>query len=247
MSHPQATQFDNKASGSKWSHHPYSLKFCFTVYDDNHAAMFSESPLAAPCDASCGPDTASEYSEHDLSLVKMPAPQQLVHAPLHGFVEFYPFPANFRAVPAPPSVHAALKPIFIGQIPLGITEECLCWVFQYFTGKHVFGIEFIQKQSQRQDRRGCVHAMCLEEDWPVIATLHERLLYDESGVWVAEGAEQKHHLRTHCDSRRGGAAQNLPRHPMGVEAARSKFHERRAAYNAGMRIPYAVAAPIALL
>lgn len=168
-----------------------------------------------------------------------PLPAETVHACLHGFVSFIPYPVTHdeaqEALTAVASYNLTAEPIraFIGQLPFHVTAAQLSWICAVFGGK-VDNPQRIMKNNGRGQRlpTGGVHVECDDETLDrLMQCMHKRVLIDDTGVWFAATLKEKMALDSYVaflhmnkEQRRAGR----PYETVVVQRAQSSFVPRHA-------------------
>lgn len=149
-------------------------------------------------------------------------PPRLVHPALWGRVDFIQYPLD-TPTNEPTDTQDNLTRLFVGQLPLTITEDQINFALRYTTGCVVFYTERICK---RGHPTGCVHAYCPPRDADRLLRVPQRVLYDEEGFWVPRDQEQMNIIRQYgnwLSERKDVRPVLFPFQPMTIEPARSSF------------------------
>jgi len=178
---------------------------------------------------------ATEYPFEACEVDRLPAAARLPRGTLHhtiaARVAFVPYPDRLFPSKTPAVSKANLERVFIGQLPLHVTDMQIEWMCRTFAhGCTVHYPERIMKRASPGEERaptGCVHAYCRPEEVPIlIEGLHKRLLFDDTGVWYARKEEEFEELKRYVVSmHRGGAPRfgNRPFNSVVVQLATSTF------------------------
>ncbi len=151
---------------------------------------------------------------------------------LERTVTFFPFPTP-AAAPRQVRVtvdKSSLARLFIGQLPFLFTDEQLTHALTVATGgRTAVHIERIVNWKKNRAPTGCAHVFCRPEDQRPILAAHQRILFDEEGVWVAHTAAETaalvqyaDHLRT-CEAPRPQHGNKMPMGLVSIEEARSTY------------------------
>ena len=122
---------------------------------------------------------------------------------------------------------SALARLFIGQLPYSITDEQLNFAIAVATGGIVLQhVERIVIWKKNRAPTGCVHAYCLPSEVDAVLLAHQRVLFDEDGVWVAQSEDEMHLLRNYVvagavPSKACGGC--MPTNLLTVEKAKSTY------------------------
>lgn len=198
----------------RFRHNPYAGAACFELDDEAPAlgASRSESPAAR----------VEESADFEATL----------HRPLMGHVNFEPFPQVSRASPLVRFDKASCRRLFVGQIPYATPAAQVEWMVFAATGRRVYFTETIQRWTGSRAPKGCAHTYCLAADADhIVATLHRRMLVDDSGVWIAADAQQVAALGDYCAAMKADHKlrfRDRPYQPVVVELATSDFVPRHA-------------------
>lgn len=148
------------------------------------------------------------------------------HTPLSGLLEFWPYDyeTDVMTVSGFPTSGSE---IFVGGLWPGVTASVVPWIC------HRFGMQLTFHDAERVDLghehrvrfRNCAHMRVDSADVDcVIENLHERVLFDFFGVWVAHSEQQKAALALYCtDLRESIHVRPLPCHAMTCQRASRSF------------------------
>jgi hypothetical protein len=149
---------------------------------------------------------------------------RLLHTPLWGFVDFVRYP---RDPPAPPTPAARdrLTRLFMGQLPLGISERQLNYAVWLSTGVTIYHMERIFK---RGHPTGCVHVYAQTSDAEKLIQTPCVVLHDEDGFWLPRDASQIGVIRAYRNwfcaaENRAMRPAVFPFQAMTIEPAHSSF------------------------
>lgn len=157
-------------------------------------------------------------SHDDAHSVRWPAAAcQLLHFQLSGRVSFISFSDTALAASGPVP-HCGTQPfeLFIGMLPFDISAYQVAWLV------NVFGCGALTQRMHRiHDRmgspKGCFFVTVDSEDTALLLkrNLHDRVLFDEEGVWFAASLDQQEILESYCRMIRGDTAflQSMKRRP----------------------------------
>lgn len=154
-----------------------------------------------------------------------------LHSALTDRVTFVPYPAYSVPVAVTNMPKEQLARVFIGQLPYGVTDMQINWMVHIFgEGRPIFNVERIIKWNNNHQPKGCVHAYCYQEDADaVIALLNRKILFDDAGVWYANGAAEQEVLEDYCADMKHDPKKRFrdrPYQPVVVQRAQSTFVPR---------------------
>jgi hypothetical protein len=153
-------------------------------------------------------------------------PQGTVHHELWGRVGFHAYPTQAFIPPThvdpTEAAGAGTVRIFLGQLPYAVTPMQVHWIaYRFAGGTLLHNVSCIAKRYQPASS-GCVHAIVSRAGFDaMVAVIHKRLLFDDTGVWFAGSPEEQAHLHAYlsdmwCHKR---PLHNLPRNPVVVQEA----------------------------
>jgi len=163
------------------------------------------------------------------------APTDMIHPALVGKVSFMPFPTMAYPVPSPVEYleKADMSRLFLGQLPYGVTDMELAWLFgEIAHGSQGYYTERIMKKSQvaaskQRMPTGCIHTYCDPRDVPMmIEALNKRVLFDDCGIWYAASPAQYRALHEYCKRMKDDASlrpADRPYQPVVVQEAHSTY------------------------
>jgi hypothetical protein len=133
----------------------------------------------------------------------------------HGF-------AGHKSQPTLPK--SAMVRMFIGQLPYHVTEMQLAWVLYAFgAGANMYHFERITKTDHSKGVKvptGCFHChLEAEQVTPLITFLNDRLLVDDTGIWVSESAEERSLLSRYCYGMKVDKTRRFQGRPYGTVVA----------------------------
>ena len=168
--------------------------------------------------SSCG---ATETSDDGSVVVMYPFTVPMQFGSLLGRCRYVHFPyhifdsSTYTAMP--PSLPPGLVRVFIGQTTYYATGRILRWVVHAVCGVVVPFVEVTRGASYHY-----LHVRTIEDRDRVILAMHKRVLFDATGVWVAEDDAQAAVLAAFIATERREMmpAVSLPRNSMVVEANR---------------------------
>lgn len=251
------------ATPVSFTHHPYSLtcskKFIYwepilstqaAAADDawcGNSSVASSLPPSPSTSLGAFPNVsfgcvspAAKFSSSSFS--------SSIHAQaLDRVVPFFQFPFSLEipgeeaaAVDHSLPPKSALRRLFIGQLPFLFTDEQLNHAIGVATNGRatLVHIERIVNWKNNRAPTGCAHAYCRHEDAEAILGAHQRVLFDEEGVWVAMCPAEATSLQSYAATIRhqapvinqplaapGGRASRgkMPTGLLSVEAAKSTY------------------------
>jgi hypothetical protein len=162
-----------------------------------------------------------------------PAGAGTLHRQLQGYVHFIPYPSESFAVVPPTDyeLYFMTSKVFLGQLPLQVTEMQLVWICALFGVRVALPQRITRTVDGEKRPTGGVHVYCAPQDFALLQqNLHKRLLFDDSGLWFAASEEQKHALDSYVDFLHHNKKLRKPGRPYGsvvVQAAQSTFVPRR--------------------
>ena len=205
--------------------------FHFDPYSTTSSRKFIISSCASDCGNSSVTSIPSPSTFEEFPNVT-PLHWSSIHsAALEHCVGFHPFPVGAAIIPDRDAGKALmdksrLARLFIGQLPFLVTDEQLNHAISVATGGLVLQhIERIVNWKKNRAPTGCVHAYCMPSEVDAILSAHQRVLFDEEGVWCAWndhelGALQDYVHRHAAQSKASGC---LPSSLLTVEFARSTY------------------------
>ena len=220
----QATK-SKQPSGACYRYNPYigsgsCKEFASSNMDDKHCRAAYRGQPSFP-------------TNHEQGASLLPPPyvdSSRYHHALAPFLRHFAFPVTSRSdggrlgeIASPKNDMARL---FIGQLPYAVTDEQLNHAISIATGGLVLHhIERIVNWKKNRAPTGCVHAYCMPSEVDAILSAHQRVLFDEEGVWCAWndhelGALQDYVHRHAAQSKASGC---LPSSLLTVEFARSTY------------------------
>lgn len=154
----------------------------------------------------------------------------VVHKDLVGKATYIPF-TDFQPPPAMPQhPHTELSCLFMGQLPFNVSPEMIVWLVHRFAQRPVYNVEHALRLVHTVSRgpvrlpSGCARAYCHSEDRDhIVDCLHERLLCDAGGVWMAATPAEVEAIRAYCQHLRMVArdrARGFPYRVITVEPAK---------------------------
>jgi len=154
-----------------------------------------------------------------------------LHGALHGHVSFLPFPTESFAIPQTSCPREKMTRLFIGQLPYDFTDMELSWLVFHVCGGHaVFHIERIVRWRAGRKPSGCVHAYCFPADADALLVgLNDRLLFDDTGVWVSRNETEMRHLGRYCAAMKADPTlrpTQCPSQPVTAQLATSDYKLR---------------------
>lgn len=159
-------------------------------------------------------------------------PEGTRHAQLWGAVSFVPYPNTAFEAPtdAMPPSGAPLVRVFLGQLPYFITDMELNWLtFVLGGGNVVLWPERIMKRQNGGERlpTGCIHAYATPEAIATLAaSMHKRMLVDDTGVWYAQTSDELRELSAYVAEMKADKSKRIPGRPYDtvvVQEATSNF------------------------
>jgi len=158
-----------------------------------------------------------------------PRPSPVKPARFYTFLDAKLSPSPvLQAVPA----KSDMMRLFLGQLPFCVTDDELNYAISIATGGLVLHhIERIVNWKKGRSPTGCVHAYCLPSEVEGVLSVHQRVLFDEDGVWCAstEGElmalrDYAAHLKHLVPPRHPTASSSkMPTGLLSVEQARSTY------------------------
>ena len=140
------------------------------------------------------------------------SPRRGRHAELLSYIQHFTFPQGATPqCPADELPKSALARLFIGQLPYSITDEQLNFAIAVATGGIVLQhVERIVIWKKNRAPTGCVHAYCLPSEVDAVLSAHQRVLFDDDGVWVAQCADDLAALKAYAATQLNGMLFRLP-------------------------------------
>jgi hypothetical protein len=161
-----------------------------------------------------------------------PVPTTL-HRQLTGYVHFLPYPADSFHVTPPTEYELCFMTtkVFLGQLPLAVTEMQLVWVCALFGVRVALPQRITRTVDGEKRATGGVHVYCAPADFAALQqNLHKRVLFDDTGLWFAASEEQKRALDSYVDYLHHNKKLRKAGRPYGsvvVQEAQSTYVPRR--------------------
>jgi hypothetical protein len=153
-------------------------------------------------------------------------------AALSHAVSFFPHPST-ASQPLSAVDKTGLARVFLGQLPFLFTDAQLTHAIAVATGgPTLLRIERIVNWRNNRAPTGCAHGFCLPAHQQAVLSAHQRVLFDEEGVWVGHRPSEVAALAAHALRLKGSAAtggmapasgNKMPTGLMSVEPAKSTY------------------------
>jgi hypothetical protein len=153
------------------------------------------------------------------------------HSLLSGVLDFWPYDEETDAM-IPTGFPTFGTEIFVGGLWPGVTASVVPWLCHRFGMQVSFHdasehVDYCRGHGARF--RGCAHVRvdCADVD-SIIENVHERVLFDFYGVWIAHSEQQKDALTLYCSYlRKGISVRPLSSHAMTCQRASRRFNFRQ--------------------
>jgi hypothetical protein len=203
--------FKTSPAPEAYHYNPYSKENCYT----DVAATY---PGQAPSFAEAAP-------------VKEQPQVSVLHTQLTGLVSFLPYPTESYPVHETDMPKEEMCRVFLGQLPYRVTPMQLSWLLDMIApGSGLYHMETIVKKVGVRGKRlptGCVHASAHPDQVDyMIECLSWRVLFDDSGIWFAQDANEQYHLSNYCTAMKHNEHMRFrdrPYQPVVMQRATSKF------------------------
>lgn len=152
-------------------------------------------------------------------------PAGTMHTQLSGRMDFALYPSVAFESLEPTLPKNQMVRMFIGQLPYNVTEMQLAWIMYTFGGgANMYHFERITKTDHSKGGlkvpTGCFHChLEAEQVQPLINLLNDRLLIDETGIWVAETPEERNLLDRYCRGMKMDKTRRFQGRPYGTVVA----------------------------
>lgn len=155
-------------------------------------------------------------------------------AALSHAVSFFPHPGTASQPSGTPSSlpdvdKTGLARVFLGQLPFLFTDAQLAHAIAVATGgPTLLRIERIVNWKNNRAPTGCAHGFCRPEHQQAVLSAHQRVLFDEEGVWVGHSPSEVAALGAYALRLKGSAVtaqagNKMPTGLMSVEPAKSTY------------------------
>jgi len=159
-----------------------------------------------------------------------PLPPMTMRTDLVGRAVFMPFPEDVyykgqlrHGAPPRQFRPADLAGLFFGQLPFRLTDMMVIYLFGVLANADVL---YIERIVQDNSKKGCMQVYVHEADVErIIAAFHKRVLFDNTGVWLAYDPYQRAALQQHGDNPQN-RFKGLPFYPMVVERSKSSYERQ---------------------
>ena len=220
-------------------YNPYIASGCCKEYVSTSAQNCGLTSALQDAEDCCAPTMRQPepalppYQKQCASLLPPPYPEtSRRHPALSPYLQHFAFPARSptagRILLAKPN--RDLVRLFIGQLPYSFTDDQLNHAISVATGGRIElqHIERIVNWKKNRAPTGCVHAYCMPSEAEVILSAHQRVLFDEEGVWFARTERELAALQDYVHHCHGATAQQkapgcMPSSLLTVEIARSTY------------------------
>jgi hypothetical protein len=152
-------------------------------------------------------------------------PQYTLHTQLCGRMNFALYPkVAFESLEPTLPKHQLVR-MFIGQLPYNVTEMQLAWILYTFgAGANMYHFERITKTDHSKGGikvpTGCFHChLEAEQVAPLLKFLNDRLLVDDTGIWVTDTAEERSLLARYCHGMKLDKTRRFQGRPYGTVVA----------------------------
>ena len=222
---------------ASFSHNPYDAVSPLLFHEDGEygslaGSIGSRSNRSTPPPPPLCTASAAMIAEEE-------EPRITHHHHLIEKVSFIPYPIGFfdstcmatNSEPLKVAVKTNMCRLFLGQLPYDVFEGQVQWVVSHLTGGlEVHGMERIVRWKNNRQPSGCVHVYCRHEDAQAITgAINNRILFDDSGLWLASNDEELAVLSSYCATLkqcRELRPFQRPYQMMSAEAAKSNYIPR---------------------